>query len=76
MQLLGPSRGKVPVFIQDFEFEKTDNIGEVEGADDNEVEVSAQNLYIAVAVTNIDHYITCVTKSENLNPTSFGPDPT
>jgi len=37
--MLGPSRGKfLAVFIQEWlEFEKIDNIREVEGADDNEV---------------------------------------
>ena len=53
---------------------------EIEGADDNKVEVSAhgiQNVYIA-AVTSIDHYTTCVncnSKIENPIPANTGPDP-
>jgi len=46
------------------------------------VEVSVQriqNLYIAVAVTNIDHYTILVLmvtqKIENPNPTNADPDP-
>ena len=60
-----------------FEFEKTDNIGGVEGADGNGV-VSAQriqNVYIA-AVTTIDHCTTCVncnSKIENPIPTNTDP---